>query len=83
MIPAWYTPPSLRCASGRQILERVARLHDVSIEDITGPSRERHICRARWEAMRAMRDRKLSTIRIGQLLNRDHSTVLHGLRRAG
>lgn len=83
MIPAWYSPPALRCVSGRQILERVARLHEVSIEDITGPSRERHICQARWDAMRSMRDRKLSTIRIGELLNRDPSTVLHGLRRAG
>lgn len=83
MIPAWYTPPSLRCVSGRQILEQVSRLHEVSIDDITGPSRERHICQARWDAMRQLRDRKLSTIRIGQLLNRDPSTIEHGLRRAG
>lgn len=83
MMPAWYAPPAFRCVSGRQILERVALLHDVTIEDITGPSRVRHICIARWDAMRQMRDRKLSTPRIGQLLNRDHTTVLHGLRRAG
>ena len=83
MIPSWYAPPPLRCVSGRQILERVARLHDVSIEDITGPSRLRHICMARWDAMRQMRDRKLTTTRIGELLNRDHTTVMHGLRRAG
>lgn len=83
MFPAWYRPPILRRYSGVQILAHTARLYDVNVEDIVGPSRLRRICEARWATMRAMEARGLSTTRIGQLLNRDHSTVVHGLRRAG
>lgn len=36
---------------------------------------------ARWAVMWALRQRGLSTTRIGMVLRRDHSTVLHGLRR--
>lgn len=81
MFPAWYTPPSRHCVSGREILDRVARLHDVTVDDMTGPSRMRHICEARWAAMRELRASGKSTPRIGQLLHRDHSTVVHGLRK--
>lgn len=82
MFPAWYKPPSLRRYTGAQIIARIAALHDVDVEDITGPSRVRHVCEARWAVMRELRAAGKSTPRIGRLLNRDHSTVVHGLRRA-
>ena len=83
MIPAWYIPPSLTRYTGRDIIARVAKLHDVEPEEITGPSRMRHLCEARREIMRQLRAKGWSTTRIGRLLNRDHSTVVDGLRRAG
>lgn len=83
MFPAWYRPPSFRKYGGKQIIARMAILHDVEVDEIVGPSRMRHICEARWAVMREMRNRGLSLGRIGQLLNRDHTTVMHGLRRAG
>lgn len=83
MLPRWYNPPQFRVVSPRQIIEAVATLHGVSIDEILGASRLPHICRARWTAMRELRDRRFSTPAIGALLNRDHTTVIHGLRRAG
>jgi chromosomal replication initiation ATPase DnaA len=82
MLPRWHLPPSLQAVSGRQVIERVAALHDVTPEDITGPSRLRRHCEARWQVMRELASKGLSTPTIGRILNRDHSTVVHGLRRA-
>lgn len=83
MLPAWYLPPPMQAVSGRQIIERVARLHSLTPADISGPSRLAAHCAARWQVMRELRDKGLSTPAIGRILNRDHSTILHGLLRAG
>ncbi|MBL9070431.1 MAG: hypothetical protein JNM03_10620 [Sphingopyxis sp.] len=83
MFPRWYTPPALTRYTGREIIARVAKLHDIEPEDITGSSRARLHCEARWQVMRELRAKGLSNPRIGRLLNRDHSSVMHGLRRAG
>ena len=83
MLPRWYRPPALTRYTGREIIARVAKLHDVDPDDITGPSRHAELCEARFCIMRELRDKGWSTPRIGRLLNRDHSTVVHGLRRIG
>jgi len=67
----------------RAIILDVAERHGIDPSDLHGPSRLPHLCRARWEAMQRLRDRGLSLPMIGRMLNRDHKTVLHGLRRAG
>ena len=72
-----------RPLSGREIIAKVAAEHRMTVDDLVGPSRVRTICIPRWRAMRELRERGLSLSRIGQLLNRDHTTVMHGLRRAG
>lgn len=64
-------------------IAQVAAEYGLARADLTGPSRLPHICAARWEAMRRMRAKRLSTSSIGRLLNRNHATVVHGLRRAG
>lgn len=65
------------------ILKEVAFRHDLDVRDITGPSRRRAIVRARQEAMWEARQRTpLSLPEIGRRLGgRDHSTVLHGVRK--
>lgn len=83
MFPRWYTPPSLTRYTGREIIDRIAKLHDVEPVEVLGPSRLPELCEARRAIMRELRARGWSTPRIGRLLNRDHSTVVHGLRRAG
>ncbi len=83
MIPSWYSPPTLARYTGREIIDRVAKLHDVDPDDLTGPSRMPCLCAARREVMRELRAKGWSTPRIGRLLNRDHSTVVKGIGSAG
>lgn len=83
MFPAWYRPPALTRYTGREIIARVAKLHDVEPDEITGPSRAPELCEARRSVMLELKAKGWSTPRIGRLLNRDHSTVVYGLRRAG
>lgn len=65
-----------------QIANRVCWETDVSLADLKGPCRERHLVRARWVFMRRAHSEGISTTRIGRFLgNRDHTTVLHGLRQ--
>lgn len=66
----------------RDIKAAVCREHGLPIEAMTSPDRSRAICRPRQEAMcLARRLTHQSTVRIGQLLARDHSTVIVGARR--
>lgn len=64
-------------------IAQVAAEHHLTRADLTGPSRRRYICEARWKAMQRLRERGLSTPAIGRLLNRHHTTVVDGLRRVG
>jgi chromosomal replication initiator protein len=66
------------------IVEQVAREYLVTVEVIRGPWKNRRVVRARQEAMYRLRhETRLSTPQIGNLLNRDHSTVLYGIGRHG
>lgn len=69
----------------REILAAVACCHGLAVSDLTGPSRRPHVVAARQEAMRRLRAeawRRFSMPEIGRMLGgRDHTTVLHGLRR--
>lgn len=75
-----------RC-SMRGILASVAHAHDVSLEDLRGPSRKRRFTFPRQEAMWRIRQVRVSAggyryslPQIGEFLGRDHATVLHGVR---
>ena len=83
MTPRWYTPPPYVAVTGLELVARLARLHGLTAADLVGPSRVRSVCIVRWRAMKALRAKGHSCSSIGRLLNRDHTTVLHGLRRAG
>jgi chromosomal replication initiator protein len=66
------------------IIERVARYFNTSPQALTGPSRVKQIAEARHMAMYLLReDAQLPLKAIGRALgNRDHSTVIHGCRKA-
>lgn len=81
MFPRWYSPPPLTRFTGRQIIAQVAKLHDLTPDIITGPSRLSDHCAARFQVMHELDAKGMSASAIGRILNRDHSTVLHGLRR--
>ena len=67
-----------------RLAREAARLSDVPFEEVMGPGHKRAYCRARWAVMLvAYRQLNYSSPDIGQRLGgRDHSTVLHGLKRA-
>lgn len=68
-----------------EIIREVAAAHHVRVDNITGPSRDRSVVRARCEAMRKVAAEWdwLSYPAIGRLFNRDHTTVMHHVVKAG
>lgn len=65
----------------KQLLRDIALRHDIGVNDILGYNRQPHVVAARFEAYRALRESGLSLCAIGDIMKRDHTTVLHGLRR--
>lgn len=66
----------------RRILLEVSNKHRIGIKVITGAAQTRDIAAARHEAMYRMREEAgMSCTAIGRKLNRDHTSVLSGIRR--
>lgn len=67
----------------RLIIARAAKFAEITVAELTGQGRAQHVSRVRFAVMRTLRARGLSSPRIGALLgNRDHTTILSGLKRA-
>lgn len=71
--------------SMRWIIANIALAHDLTPDQITGPSRLSHIGKARIEAIITIRRLRpdVSTPAIGKAMNRDHTSILHTLNRHG
>ena len=68
--------------SPRRILLRAAERHGVTPEDVLGPRRHKGIAAARHDTIKALRhDLGWSLPRIGNYLNRHHTTVLYVLNK--
>lgn len=67
------------------IIRETAERYGVTVGALKGPGRNRHMLAARREAMVLVRTvwPELSSAAMGRLFNRDHTSVLHLLRRAG
>lgn len=68
--------------SAAQIIATTAAEFDVTVDEIKGSSRVRRITVARQEAMSRLSKHGMSLNQIGRIFARDHTTVLHGIRRA-
>ena len=66
-----------------RVLRDVARELGVAVGDVVGPRRSRRFVQIRGAVMRELRAAGLSLPEIGTVLHRDHTTVLHHLRKAG
>lgn len=65
------------------VIDLACAFYEVKAADLVSPSHERRLVIPRMaiaHACRAMVD-KASTVRIGKALNRDHSTIVHALRK--
>lgn len=76
-----HAPLVLREPYHQRALAVVAFAGGVSVEILRGPSQWREHVRPRWAFMMAMRRRSppLPYAQIGRMLNRDPSTIRHGL----
>ena len=64
------------------ILDETAKYFGLTREDLVSKNRSRPLTTARHVAMYMMREcTGLSLIKIGELFERDHTTVLHGVKK--
>lgn len=71
-----YIPPA------RTMLTEVAKAHNMTLHDMLGPRRARQFVLARREAMWTLFSKtRLSVSWIAEKMGRDHTTIIHGLRR--
>lgn len=65
-----------------QIVDIVSAQMELSSLSVLSRSRKSHLCDARFICMYFMRNfKRMSYQAIGNVFNRDHATVLHGLRK--
>lgn len=62
------------------IIDRTARSLGLSLDDLTRPDRRKFTVKVRNIAMAEARAAGYSLAAIGRAVDRDHSTVLHGIR---
>lgn len=69
--------------SARKLMRVVAEGYGVTDLDLMGPRRDRFIVRVRHEAIRAVADARpdMTLPQIGKVFNRDHTSVIHALRK--
>jgi chromosomal replication initiation ATPase DnaA len=74
------SPPDTR-AEIMAIVDTVAQAHGLSHADILGPSRYANIVRARHECFGMASEDGFTATEIGRAMNRDHTSVLNGVRK--
>ena len=65
-----------------ELVERIASASEVLVDEILGRSRDRRACEVRQEVWRRMSVAGYTLLEIGRLWERDHTTILHGVRLA-
>lgn len=79
-------PPRQRLIFGsalvHQLIDCAARHTGVSPELVTGPWRFRDLVWTRWAVYIVARERGRALTLIADCFNRDHTTIIHGLRAA-
>lgn len=69
---------------GHAIVAAACMIFSVTAQEVTSRRRSERIARARYAiALVATELTPMSTTEIGRLLDRDHSTIAHGIRRGG
>lgn len=66
-----------------RIALNVTKWHGVGIKDLRGPSRIPHIVAARHDWWSRLYESGLSYSEIARRCNRDHTSIMHGVRKHG
>ena len=75
--PRWYRPPFRERQTGRQLVASVCRDFGITLDEFYGRNRQQLFVSARAVVAQILRERGWSTPKIGQLIERDHSSVLN------
>lgn len=69
----------------KKIIAHVAQKHGFTAADILGQGKSYRLVAVRWEAIKAVHEMNphWSLPHIGRIFKRDHTTILHALRRMG
>ncbi len=69
----------------RQIIQQVAAAHGFTTEDVVGGGLKKKLVQARFDAIKAVADGRpdLSLPQIGHIFNRDHTSIIHALKKRG
>ena len=68
--------------TAKQIIADIAAANGITPSELMGNCRERKFSWPRQEAMHAMRNElDMPLPQIGRIMNRDHTTVIHGIER--
>lgn len=65
-----------------EVLNKAASLSGYTVGDIVSPWRAHEVSWVRTACIFVMREQGLSLPKIADAVNRDHSTIMYGLRRA-
>ena len=70
-----------RVAQPKKVIETVANYYGIEAREVLGKSRQKDIKTARQIAMSLMNEElDLSTVRIGNEFQKDHTTIMHGIK---
>lgn len=76
------TPDFLMEVPARQIMRECCSKYEITMQEMLGPKRFVTIVRARQEAaFRMSKETQLSLPQIARKLHKDHTTILHAIRR--
>ena len=78
--PSHYMPPKKRATAG-DVLRYVANAFGCTPAELTGTSRKSDLVRARAAAITILVRRGNGYAGTGRLIKRDHTTILHSMRR--
>tara|TARA_R110002073_G_scaffold27432_3_gene88510 strand:+ start:3059 stop:3532 length:474 start_codon:yes stop_codon:yes gene_type:complete len=74
-----------KLSTAQEVIEYVCENNDVSIASLTGNLRHKKLVEARqliwWLLQNKVVENNLTCVALGRMFNRDHATVLHGVRK--
>lgn len=78
-----YAQAILDASPVRKMIVNFAAERDLSIDALLGPSRKRAIAHPRQDLMaKIKRDRDIPLTEIARIFNRDHTTVIHAIKKS-
>jgi chromosomal replication initiation ATPase DnaA len=72
----------LRTANVWQLIESICAAYKVSPFAVTSRNRRKRVSEARQEIWRILKADGMSYPELGELFNRDHTTIVHGVQQA-